>query len=411
MNLNVDAIKEYIACGHTFEQKTFIKEQPFIPEHLPTPELNLQKNIKVEDVQNALLKYFGSFKGKRVIVMLSGGKDSRYFAETCKNLGIDTTAMTVGFSEDSRECQIAKMVSDHLGIPHKFLPIKEDMYSLEFINQVIAFGKHGPLDAPMPYHLYYKDILSQYDAIFIGDHLTLPLRESRFYYPKDDIKRLLKETRLDWIMKFTGSYFSSIVTKETREELTQLFTELNQGQTINEMMHQKVKETRFLRFDRTNELFPLRCPAIDNSLLSVMWSFPKDEVIKKIMSKYRYSTYGLPCTRSPLPLKYNWILHEGYKYMLNVFKGFRGGSIGNADMGYWCGGQNFHIQVIRNRALELGIPDSLPFNFLDKEKIREQIKAMENGCDHVKGIERLVLVAIWYNQVQKKLNSGNLDKS
>lgn len=369
--------------------KTFEEGKKYKPKNMQPPRLKTRPNVTVADVKKELETYFMKFVGKKVAVMLSGGKDSRLIVEMCNSLGLDTTAITVGYKRDSRENVIAEKVSSALRIPHMFLELKPEIYSEENLRRSILFCKSDPTSSPSPTHYYYRDTLSSFDVVFEGHYLTFILREDRFYVPKNNIERLLRDTTFD-----------SIVKEGAREKVKQRLILQNQNRTLNEISLQKSKDTHFKRFDITKNLFNLECPGNDENVLSTLWTLPDKGIVKRILKKYNYKTRHLPCTRSPFPLYFPWIVHYGYKYLKNLTGGVRGGLISNADMGGWCGYENIYINIIKDLAEKLSLSNSLDLEFLDNSMVKRKIGGIARRRDYADSIERLVKLKIWLEEAR-----------
>jgi len=387
MNIDNEAIAEYLTIGYTLDWKTFEEGKKYKPRNMKFPKLKTRRDVTISDIKKELENYFMKFAGKKVAVMLSGGKDSRLIVEMCNYLGLDTTAITTGYKRDSRENIIAEKVSSALRVPHMFLELKPEIYSEENLRQGILFCKSDPASSPSPALYYYRDILSKFDVVFTGEYLAFSLREDRFYQPQDNIKRLLRATTFD-----------SIVKEGAREKVKQRLILQNVDSTLNEICLQIIKDDRFKRFDVTKELFNMECPAVDENVLNTRWSLPEKEIGKRILKKYE--TCSLPCTRSPFPLYFPWIAHYGYKYLKNIVGGVRGGLISNADMGPWCGYEKIHMNIVRNLAEKLSLSNSLDLDFLDSSVVKRKIKEIDRRRDYASSIERLVEVKIWLEEAR-----------
>lgn len=156
MKIDNEAIAEYLTIGHTLDWKTFEEGKKYKPKNIRFPKLKTRPNVTVADVEKELESYFMKFSGKKVAVMLSGGKDSRLIVEMCNSLGLDTTAITTGYKRDSRENIIAEKVSSALRIPHMFLELKPEIYSEENLRRSILFRESDPTSSPSPTDYYYR---------------------------------------------------------------------------------------------------------------------------------------------------------------------------------------------------------------------------------------------------------------
>jgi len=373
--IDYEAVAEYLTLGYTLDLKTFLKGKKFIPKYIRIPDLKIYFDATIADLKHALENYFLDFDGKKVAVMLSGGKDSRVIIEMCNNLGIDTTAITFGYKEDSRENIIAKRVSSVLNIPHIFLPLKKDMFSIDTIKERILCSKNDPTAAPRTHHFCYKDILSEYDAVFTGEHLTYSLREDRYYQPNNIIDRLLRTITFD-----------DIVIMDKREKIKNKIISDSIGKSLNELALKKITDSRFKVHDMTTSLFNYECIALDKKL-NVLWSIPERENMKQIMKSYNFKTRSLSCTRSPFPLSYPWLIH--YSYM----------KIKRLHVGLWCNYYNVYSAIIKKIAINLGIPDSLDFDFIEQEIIRQKLSYADKNFDAAKTILRLIKLKLWLEAI------------
>jgi len=388
MNIDYEAIAEYLTLGYTLNWKTFEKGRTFKPKHVDIPQLKLSPQISIEDVKRALEEYFMKFNGKKVAVSLSGGKDSRLILEMCNYLDLDTTAITFGYKKDSRENIIANKVSSALNIPHIFLELKPEIYSLENIRETLEVYKYDPSSAPSEVHYYYKDILSEFDVFFKGDALTFAPREERFYQPKDKIKRLIRSTTFD-----------NIVKPSTREKIKLQIIENNKDKNINEIFLNQLKNFRFRRFDVTKEIINIEIPGINEKVLNTMWSLPEKGLVKKIMKKYNFKTYNLPCTRSPFPLWFPWIIHYGYKYLKNFMLSIDATMISNLDMGIWSNYWHIYCRLMTDLAKKLSLPQSLHLDFLDSAIVEKKLKYAEEHVDYAKSLWKLIKLKIWFEEI------------
>jgi len=389
VKIDNEAIAEYLTIGYTLDWKTFEEGKKYEPKNMKFPKLKTRPDVTIADVKRELEHYFMKFTGKKVAVMLSGGKDSRFIVEMCNSLGLNTTAMTIGYKRDSRENIIAEKVSLALGIPHMFLELKPEIYSEENLRRSILFCESDPSFSPSTTHYYYRDTLSSFDVVFEGGFLTLPLREDRFYQPKDNMKRLLR-----------GTTFDNIIKEAAREQVKQRLILQNENRTLNEMCLQDTNNYYFKKHDVTKNLFNLEWPGDDENVLGTLWSLPDKGIVKKILKKYNYRTYSLPCTRSPFPLYFPWIVHYGYKYLKNLTGGVRGGLISNADMGPWCGYEKIHMNIVKNLAEELSLSNSLDLEFLDDSVVKRKIEGITRRRDYANSVERLIKVKIWLKEAR-----------
>ena len=140
--LDTDAITEYLSIGYTLDGKTFEKGVKYKPQHMEYPRF-IKTNTSIPIIHSTLEKYFNNYSGKKVAVLLSGGKDSRLILEMCNRLGLDTTSITIGYNEDMNENIVAKKVSSKLGVPHRFLGINE-AYSYENMKKIVSLSKYPP---------------------------------------------------------------------------------------------------------------------------------------------------------------------------------------------------------------------------------------------------------------------------
>jgi len=76
----------------------------------------LQNSIK-----NTLLE-------KKIGVAFSGGVDSTLLAKLCKDLGYETTLLTIGF-ENSHDISFSKKVNEIMKLPHEILEIDKNTFS------------------------------------------------------------------------------------------------------------------------------------------------------------------------------------------------------------------------------------------------------------------------------------------
>ena len=117
------------------------------------------------------------------------------------------------------------------------------------------------------------------------------------------------------------------------------------------------------------------------------------------MKKYNFRTYNLPCTRSPFPLWFPWVIHYGYKYIKNFTKPVTSTLRSNLDMGDWCGHWDVYCKLITNLANKLGIERSLDFDFIDKNIIKKKLRTAMMNVDDAKGIEKLIKLKIWLEEM------------
>ncbi len=322
-------------------------------------------------------------------MLLSGGKDSRIIAEMCHKLGINITGITFGYKKDSRENIIAEKVCKKLQIPHLFLPINNNGNSLDLTKKNFAYSKNDPNSTPGSTYIYYQKNFSEYDAIFKGDFLTHSFREERFYQPKNNIQRLLKTTS-----------FNDIVTLEKREQIKKKLVSENENKTLDEISLQKIMNTRFKKFDKAKKVVNIECPALDNHVLNMIFSVPEKENIKKIMKKYGFKTYNLPCTRSPFPLWFPWTIHYGYQYLKNMMNSrVDYGMKSNLGMGNWAGYQKKYCLKTKKTATKLNLTDLHNFEFIDKQVVKQKINKADERWDYAKDLGKLITVKLWLEEI------------
>jgi len=388
MSLDEEALVEYVALGHTLDWKTLKKGKKFKPKHLKVPALAPKDDVTLDEIKEALDNYFLQFEGQKVAVFLSGGKDSRFVVEMCHRLNLDVTAITFGYSKRSREYIIARKVCSLLKIPHIFLYLDPKIYSLENVRETIMRAPDSPDCAPHFSHYFYEETLSQYDAVFTGEYITHSLREERFYQPSDNVERLLRTLSFDEVCK-----------EGERRRVRKKIILQNSGKSLNEIALKKIVDTRFKWFDRTRDLFNFYCPILDENVINTMWAVPETGIVKKVMKKYNFKTYNLPCTRSPFPLWFPWIVHYGYKYIENFTKPVTSTLRSNLDMGDWCGHWDVYCKLITNLANKLRIERVLDFDFINKEVLKRKLFTARRNVDDAKSLEKLIKLSIWLEEM------------
>jgi len=277
-------------------------------------------------------------------------------------LGIDITGITFGYKKDSREYRIAEKVCKKLQIPHIFLPIHNENKSFDVMTKGFNYSKNDPTSAPGSTYLSHQKTFSEYDAIFKGDFLTHSLREERFYQPKNNIQRLLKNTS-----------FNDAATLEKRQQIKKKLVSENENKTLDEISFQKIMNTRFKKFDKAKKVVNIECPALDNHVLNSILSVPEKENIKRIMKKYGFKTYELPCTRSPFPLWFPWTIHYGYHHLKNMVDSRVDYCMkSNLGMGNWAGYQKKFCKKTKKTATKLNLTDLNNFEFIDKQVVKQR---------------------------------------
>lgn len=355
--LDTDAIAEYLSIGYTLEGKTFEKGLKYKPQNMEYPRF-IKTNTSIPVIHSTLEKYFNSYSGKKVAVLLSGGKDSRLILEMCNRLDLDTTSITIGYNEDMNENIVAKKVSSKLGVPHRFLRIN-DVYSYENMKKIVSLSKYPP-GFIRPYFYHFRKVFSEYAAVFRGDHMTYPLREDKFYQPKDHLDRLLR-----------AIHFNPIVKTKYKDKVKQKLISEYKGKSLNEICLQKILNSRFRSLDSTKKLFNLEFPALNDEVLNVMWSMPEKENVKKILKKYNYKTYNMRCTRSPFPLSTPWLIHYAYDRFNRI------------SQGCWSGYEDIRDSVFRELKEKTDIKN-IDLDIIDK-----------NAAVNLKAAERLIKLKLY----------------
>lgn len=388
MELDRQAIAEYLTLGYTLDWKTLVKGRTYTPKNVQPPTLDLYPDATIADVKNVLEDYFSKFDNKKVAVALSGGKDSRLIAEMCKYLGLDVTAYTFGFRKDSREYKVASRVASRLDIPHLFLELKPDVYSEETVRGMATCSLYGLSASPNAYDYYFKDTLSNFDVVFNGTQLTIAPREQRFYQPAKNIDRIMRTVNFD-----------SIVDKKMRDEVKQNLLHQYRGKTLEEMILQRYKIKMYRRYDTTKELFNLDWPAVAGDVINTMRSIPEVGIVKKVMKQYNFTTYNLPCTRSPFPLWFPWIIHYGYRYLRNFVKPIDAATRSAMGLGGWASYWDVYCKLVKDLAEKLNLPDSLDFEFIDKDAVNQKLSAADRRKDYAQSLKKIIKFKLWLEAI------------
>lgn len=122
------------------------------------PRLNsvLPNNKLKEEFYDCLIKVmkdnYESIKDKNIVVLLSGGGDSRLIASGLKHIGAENiTCLTYGM-QVSEEVKVSKLVADRLGYRHIFLPlIKNKMKRYYFSKEFKNYYSYADSYASVPY--------------------------------------------------------------------------------------------------------------------------------------------------------------------------------------------------------------------------------------------------------------------
>jgi len=320
MQIN-NGVIEYLTIGFTLDFTT-LDGKKFRQKHLP-PIFFQKVNSNIKICSDMLNDYFLSFKGQKVCVLMSGGKDSRLILEFCKKYNLDTTAVTLGFNEDNVENKVAKKICTFLKVNHKFLSVEGCVK--ETFDYIKRFD---PTCRPNFNFVLYKDFFRDFDVVFSGEFLTISLREENFYQPKQPIDRLLRTLR-----------FSKIIKKEFRDEIKRKIVTINRDKTLEEICLWKLLNAKYKWMDRIKDLFNFTSPGLDNEILNYMWSIKEKDNVKKIARINKFKTFNIRCTRSFFPLFFPWYIHYGYHTTKNIkyFNKVGMANISNFNMGPWLG--------------------------------------------------------------------------
>ena len=190
--------------------------------------------------------------------------------------------------------------------------------------------------------------------------MTYPLREDKFYQPKNLLDRLLRAT-----------HFNPMVKTKYRDKVKQKLISEYQGKSLNEICLQKISNSRFRSLDSTKQLFNLEFPSLNAEVLNVMWSMPEKEIVKKILKKYNYKTYNMRCTRSPFPLSAPWLIHYAYDRLNRI------------SQGCWSGYEDIRDSVFKE------LEDKIDIKNIDLDIIDKNVTL------NLKAVERLIKLKLY----------------
>jgi asparagine synthase (glutamine-hydrolysing) len=136
----------------------------------------------IDEMDNLHIKVFKNliktFKGRQVIIPLSGGYDSRLIAVMLKRLNYKNIICFTYGKPDNAEARISKQVADELGLKWYFVPYNETKwkkcYESKEFNQYVEFASNFSSLAHIQDFLAVKELqklqIINNDAIFVPGH-------------------------------------------------------------------------------------------------------------------------------------------------------------------------------------------------------------------------------------------------
>lgn len=398
MELDKEAIAEFLSLGYVLGDRTFIKGKKKKIE-IDIPKLEVF-DADISDVEDALKKSIEAVtKGKdRIGVLLSGGKDARLLIALVNSLGLDVTGVNVGDKRNRDEEKIAAKVAKALGVPFKFVNIPDDI-SPSIVSEIgsvsdglISFSGCSPI------YLIRDDLAKDFDIVLAGTLMTevMDTCEYRWYDSKNPLD----------VMKRKHLKGSKLLVPEYAKKVEENFLSAFRDKSLEEIILETEYKNRSTAFVVLNQLMDVvvDTPVRDKDVVSSVFSLPLEQRINgrlatDIMKKSFPSLAAIPMSKTRFPLFFPWWLHYGtYQIKDRVSYYKRGKKIWNGEprtnkMGMWDQGYVYKYKI--GDYVKESI-SSLDFDILDKDFIKDVLeKHFAEEADKSGYIPRLLTLKHW----------------
>ncbi|MFC0272282.1 asparagine synthase-related protein [Metabacillus herbersteinensis] len=166
---------KYSSNSHNLEVESYFELRHQEPSQFSSEELIRELDTIHISVFKNLIK---TFKGRQVVIPLSGGYDSRLIAVMLKRLNYKNIICFTYGKPDNAEARISKQVADELGFKWCFVPYNETKwkkcYESKEYNQYVDFASNFSSLAHIQDFLAVKELkklkIINDDAIFVPGH-------------------------------------------------------------------------------------------------------------------------------------------------------------------------------------------------------------------------------------------------
>lgn len=158
-----------------------VKRTFYYMHRLPGKNIKDDKNDYLSEINQMSISVFirliKSLQGKTAIIPLSGGYDSRYIAVMLHELGYkNVVCYTYGYSKNTEETGISKLVAEKLGYKHFFV-YQDDNFWKEFLSDKVVndylFSSHDISHTPHIQEIRALELL-QKEKDFPKDGVVIP---------------------------------------------------------------------------------------------------------------------------------------------------------------------------------------------------------------------------------------------
>lgn len=309
MDLDKDAIAEFLSLGYPLGDRTFRKGEP--PATLiDVPQLTVHDG-SVDDVEDTLKRSIHqACTGKEHVgVLLSGGKDARLVVAMAHDLGLNVTAVTVGDKNNRSEESAASKVASALDVPFMTVRIPETI-SPSIVSEIGDItGGITSFSAVAPIYLIKDELTTHFDIVLSGNLMTeiMDTCEYRWYDSKNPLD----------VMKRKHLKGSKVLTPEYAQRVEEHFTERYRNKTLEEI----ILDTEFKNRSRalwtlTMLGVPIVAPVADKAVISTTFSLPLEKringrLVTTILKKHYPALANIRTSKTSLPLYFPWWIHYG----------------------------------------------------------------------------------------------------
>lgn len=317
MNIDWNALEEWLTIGLTLNRKTFEKGVKYkIPEILKYNGIVGEPSINrvIKAYENSIIKMCDN--KKNILLQLSGGKDSRLVAALLKKNDIDFSAVVYGDGK-CLDVRIAKMVAKILKIPIKAFTDAKGIYNMKAVTDTIK-SNHGlrSYTSLLNQH-YFRDYLRQFDLVLDG-------YQGNYIF---DSHCCLQYPSMPWLYLIRRQYAfipCCIDSKKVFLKFARKYYDI----TLEEAWVKEINNCRALDFATVQKWGINDRPVIDQRLVDAVYALPYKQrsgivLTQKMMKSVNKTLWLLPYASYgglPFAVPYKWHVYAsaiGYRYFPN----------------------------------------------------------------------------------------------